>query len=85
MSVVQSTHQFADAATARILGLRRYVELGASQGSCRFHKTGTDDAGHSEHCELHIRQKPKHAKVAVGKEKGLFIQDPICALATACR
>jgi hypothetical protein len=35
-----------------------------------FTKLCTDDAVHSEHCELHIRQKPRNAKVAVGKEKG---------------
>ncbi|KAG9233364.1 velvet factor-domain-containing protein [Amylocarpus encephaloides] len=52
MSAVQSTHQFADAATARIQGLR------------------------SEHCQLHIRQRPEHAKVAVGKEKDRKPVDP---------
>lgn len=65
MNTVQSTHQFADAATARIQGLRRFVyplEI--------LFSTSAKIISTSEHCQLVIRQRPEIAKVAVGKEKG---------------
>lgn len=68
MNTVQSTHQFADAATARIQGLRRFVyPLGI------LFSTSAKIIFISEHCQLVIRQRPEIAKVAVGKEKGQFL------------
>lgn len=65
MNTVQSTHQFADAATARIQGLRRFVYLPRVLFSASANTMIV-----SEHCTLVIRQRPEIAKVAVGKEKG---------------
>jgi len=79
MNVVQSTHQFADAATAQIQGLQRYAFSGATlhnSGLPKLFSSVTSTAlltmefFISNDCQLIIRQGPENARVAVGKEKG---------------
>lgn len=64
MATLQSTHHFPDTAASHLHGLLRYVLK-----PVRYMLLRLIDYD-SKHSELIIRQGPKNARVAVGKEKG---------------
>lgn len=91
MNAIQSTHQFADAATAQIQGLRRCVISGPTLHQITLPKLLNSVTSkllltmsfRSDHCQLLIRQGPLNARVAVGKEKGTLSSSGNRAVAEA--